>query len=69
MDGWEVLARKEEDEMLRTIPVVMVSAQDPNDEPLRCQMVCATMGDGLTLDQVIACTLEFSKAMLGTASP
>ncbi|MCJ7797267.1 MAG: hypothetical protein MUQ56_10965, partial [Thermoleophilia bacterium] len=69
MDGWEVLAHMKEDGTLRDIPAIMVSAQDPADEPPKCQMFCATIGDGLTLDQVIACTLGFSRAVMGTPSP
>ncbi|NLE43318.1 MAG: hybrid sensor histidine kinase/response regulator [Chloroflexi bacterium] len=58
MDGWQVLERKLADERIRAIPTVIVSAQDPSEQPSMSPMVVATMGGGLSLNQVLRCSLE-----------
>jgi signal transduction histidine kinase/CheY-like chemotaxis protein len=55
MDGWQVLASKEEDEALRSIPVFLLSAQDPHDEPLASQIIMATMGERTPFHKLLQC--------------
>ena len=64
VDGWQVLAVKREDETIRDIPVVLVSAQDPTEQPPRSQALLVTMGEGLSLSQVLRCSLRLSTALL-----
>jgi len=64
MDGWQVLALKGRDEMMRDIPVVLVSAQDPREQPLASQALVATMGSGLSLNKLLRCSLEISALLL-----
>ena len=45
MDGWQVLAAKALDDALRPIPVFLLSAQDPGDEPLSSQILVAAAGE------------------------
>lgn len=48
MDGHEVLAAKRGREAIRDIPVVMISAQDMVETPVRSRLLAATMGEGLS---------------------
>ncbi|MBI3959434.1 MAG: response regulator, partial [Chloroflexi bacterium] len=45
MDGWQVLAARALDDELRSIPVFLLSAQDPGDEPLSSQILIAAAGE------------------------
>ncbi len=53
IDGWQVLASKAQDEAVRDIPVILVSAQDPMERPLRSSMLLATIGEGLSLSKIV----------------
>jgi CheY-like chemotaxis protein len=64
MDGWEVLALKERDARIRDIPVVLISAQDPEEQPLVSPALVATMGRGLTLTELLRCSLGLSALLL-----
>jgi signal transduction histidine kinase/CheY-like chemotaxis protein len=55
MDGWEVLRIKNQDERLRAIPVIFISAQDPLERPLTSRVVMASMGEGITLNRLLRC--------------
>jgi CheY-like chemotaxis protein len=52
MDGWQVMATKGEDEAVRDIPVILVSAQDPVQPPTACTMLLATIDRGLSPTKV-----------------
>ena len=65
MSGWEVLRRIRTDETIADIPVVVVSAQDPTDQPFRSSFLVATTDRGLVLDDVLRCSLAVSQIMLG----
>ena len=64
MDGWQLLAIKGEDAAIRDIPLILVSAQDPVDQPLVSEGLLLAMGDGLPLAKVLRGTLEMSALML-----
>jgi signal transduction histidine kinase/CheY-like chemotaxis protein len=64
VDGWEVMARKAEDDQISSIPVLLVSAQDPNDEPHVSCGIVATMGEGVSLGKLLRCTQELAAVML-----
>ena len=64
MDGWQVLDAKAQDELTRDIPVVLVSAQDPRDQPLASELVVATMGGGLSISKVLRCCRQLSALLL-----
>ena len=53
LNGWQVLAAKREDAAIRDIPVILVSAQDPHDLPLRSEIVAATVGSGLSVSKLL----------------
>jgi CheY-like chemotaxis protein len=63
MDGWQVLMHKQQDVLIRDIPVVLVSAQDPADRPLVSPIIVAAMGEGVALNKVLRCSLELSKLL------
>ncbi len=64
MDGWQVLEAMEQNEGARNIPVFLVSAQDPADQPLVSQFLLATMDGGLSLNRLLRCSLEISNLLL-----
>jgi CheY-like chemotaxis protein len=64
MDGWQVLEEMAADEALRGIQTVMVSAQDPQDEPLSSRMVVGTMGRGLSVGRVLSCSRALARELM-----
>ncbi len=64
MDGWQVLEAKNRDAALQPIPVILVSAQDRPEGPRLSQVLMATMGGGLALTKVLACSLDLAKELL-----
>jgi signal transduction histidine kinase/CheY-like chemotaxis protein len=64
MDGWQVLARKQQDAAIRDIPVVLVSAQDPAERPVTSRALLATLGDEISLSKLLRCSLGISKILL-----
>jgi CheY-like chemotaxis protein len=67
-DGWQVLEIKSQDEEIRDIPVVIVSAQDPAEEPPNTEAVLLTMDGGLSLSKLLRCAINFSASMLQPGS-
>ena len=63
-DGWQLLDRKRHDLSIRDIPVVVVSAQDPMQQPAMTKLMVVAMGEGLALDKLLRNTLSVSASML-----
>ncbi|NLE43250.1 MAG: response regulator [Chloroflexi bacterium] len=63
LDGWGVLEQKGRDPMLREVPVILVSAQDPMDQPRVSDTFYATTGGGISVSQLLRCALGFSEAV------
>lgn len=63
-DGWEVLKQKYQDEAIRDIPVILVSARDPMDLPFSSQALLVSIGDGIPLGKLMACSLRISELLL-----
>lgn len=63
-DGWQVLEIKRRDVGIRDIPVIIVSAQDPAEEPPSTEAVLLTMGGGMSLSKLLRCSLDFSTILL-----
>jgi len=68
MDGWQVLKRKGQDDSIQNIPVILVSAQDPVEQPVRSQALSLAMGAGLSLNQLLRCSLGLSELLLSPES-
>ncbi len=66
MDGFRFLSQKNEDDALRDIPVVIISAQDPSGHPIVSHGLGATRGGGLPIPQLLACIDTLSR-ILSTA--
>jgi len=60
MDGWEVLGIMRGDGRWRDIPVVVVSAQDVQEQPLVSGAFLATMGRGLSVSKLLRCSSSVS---------
>jgi signal transduction histidine kinase/CheY-like chemotaxis protein len=65
--GWEVLEEMHRDERLSEVPVFMVSAQDPVDQPPVSSYLLATMEEGLTVGLWLNCALGLSSLLLSPA--
>ena len=55
VDGWQVLTAKGQEENLRRIPVVLVTAQDPQNQPLSSEYLVASLGAGLPFGKIMDC--------------
>jgi CheY-like chemotaxis protein len=66
IDGWQVLEAKQNDEELEDIPVIIITAQDPNPEPPRSRVLLTTVGDGIALDKLVDGAAVLSAVMSGT---
>jgi signal transduction histidine kinase/CheY-like chemotaxis protein len=55
MDGFQVLARKNRDAQVKDIPVIVISAKDPLDEPITSGTLTATRNGGLSVYEVVSC--------------
>jgi signal transduction histidine kinase/CheY-like chemotaxis protein len=64
MNGWEVMALRNEYESIRDIPVILVSAQDPIKEPAASRVLAATMGEGVSLNKLLRGSLTLSTLFL-----
>ena len=65
IDGWQVIESMGRDQTTRDVPVIVVSAQDPTEQPMASPVLLATMGEGLSLSQLLRCSLEMSSLLLG----
>lgn len=55
LDGFQLLAIKEQDPNLRDIPVILISALDPLGQPIASNMLAVVRGGGLSAHQVLTC--------------
>ncbi|MGQ9681098.1 MAG: ATP-binding response regulator [Anaerolineae bacterium] len=55
MDGFAFLAARREDPDLRSVPVIVISAQDPTGQPVVSSGLAVTRGGGLTARQLLDC--------------
>jgi CheY-like chemotaxis protein len=63
MDGWGALAAKRDDERIRDIPTILVSAQDVLDVPLRSQALLVTVEEGFSTDNALDCAAILSRLL------
>lgn len=64
LDGWQMLAVKNQEPSIKNIPTVIVSAQDPLDEPLQSGILVAAFGEGIELNKLLPCSLALSELLL-----
>lgn len=63
IDGWQVMERKGKDDEIADIPVIFVSARDPAEQPMASQVLLVTTGGGLSLSQLLRCSLELPELL------
>ncbi len=51
MDGWQVLKAMKEDPNLSNVPVILISAHDFNETPVRSKAVILMDGEGISLEK------------------
>ncbi|MBI1298687.1 response regulator [bacterium] len=68
MDGWQVLKTKMTDPLIATIPTYLLSAQDPNQEPLSTKVISLRMGEPLPFRALLRC-VEVVPALLREGTP
>jgi CheY-like chemotaxis protein len=64
MDGWQTLELKKQDETIKDVPVVVISAKDFAGQPTTSQFLLATLGQGLSVDKFLRCSLDLSAVLL-----
>jgi signal transduction histidine kinase/DNA-binding response OmpR family regulator len=64
MDGWQILRLKNEDETIKGIPTIIVSAQDPMGHMVESKVLLMAMGQGLSMSRLLRCSLELSTLLL-----
>jgi signal transduction histidine kinase/DNA-binding response OmpR family regulator len=66
MDGFQFLAVKNQEPLLRSVPVILISARDPQGHPIASNALAVTRGGGMSMNQVLAC-IEALSSILGSA--
>ena len=63
MDGFQLLALREQDEALRGIPIIVLSAQDPVGRPVIGSVLAVTHRGGLSAHQLLTSMQAISQAL------
>ena len=63
-DGWQTLEAFQEEDALRGVPIIIVSAQDPQDQPAQSEWLLATIGGGLPISKVLHCFQGIASSLL-----
>ena len=69
MDGIQLLASRSSDPNISKIPVIIISARDPIDQPLCSHSLLVTRGGGLPVSQILTCITVLSDILGTTGSP
>jgi CheY-like chemotaxis protein len=67
MDGFQVLREKHQDPSISEIPVVVVSATDPTNEPIASDMLSVTCSGGLSTRDLLASIQAISEILSPSA--
>jgi DNA-binding response OmpR family regulator len=62
--GWSLLTRLRQAENLCSVPVIIVSAQDPADQPTNSDLLVVTIGEGITPTRLLRCIQQASATLL-----
>jgi signal transduction histidine kinase/CheY-like chemotaxis protein len=63
MSGWDVIEYKNKSQRIKSIPVIIVSAQDPVEPSTKSNLLLATVASGFSGETVLRCSLELSKLL------
>jgi signal transduction histidine kinase/CheY-like chemotaxis protein len=69
LDGWQVLEYAVSHEEIPCVPTFFVSGQDPRDQPPRSDFLLAAVDGGLSLNNLLRCSLEISNLLLQPEEP
>lgn len=64
LDGWQVLAFRQDHPVLRDVPVTIISAQDPTVQPGNSDVLMVTVDGGIPRHKLLACGLALSSLLL-----
>jgi signal transduction histidine kinase/CheY-like chemotaxis protein len=64
MNGWQVLGHLRQEPQTKDLPVYFLSAQDPADQPPGSKLVLAAMGEELSLNWLLRCSVALSELLL-----
>jgi signal transduction histidine kinase/CheY-like chemotaxis protein len=64
MDGWQMLERLRRDQRTEDLPVILLSARDPIDQPQTSSFLLAAIRGGISIKKMLRCSLELSALLL-----
>ncbi|MCX7682018.1 MAG: ATP-binding protein [Anaerolineae bacterium] len=64
MNGWQVLERLRSEEGVAGMSVLLVSAQDLIEQPPESPLLVAALGEGLSLNRLLRCSVALSELLL-----
>jgi len=69
MSGWQILEAKNRHASLRDIPVIILSAQDPAEQPAASPIFLATIEKGFSINKLLHCSLEVAAFLTKPEEP
>jgi CheY-like chemotaxis protein len=69
MDGFQLMAVKNEDPELREIPIVLISARDPLGQPILSNSLAVTCRRGMSAHDILASIDALSRILSSASSP
>ena len=63
LDGFQFLEIQAHDPELQNIPVVIISARDPSQQPIMSRAIAVTQNSGIALPQLLACMSALSQIL------
>jgi signal transduction histidine kinase/CheY-like chemotaxis protein len=69
MDGFQFLAEKEKSPEWQDIPVILISARDPQGQPIVSNTLTVTRNGGLSVNQLLACVGALSEILSPVGQP
>ena len=63
LDGFRLLAAKNQDATLRAIPAIVMTARDPVGQPIVSNALTVTQQGGLSVAQLLACITALSEIL------
>jgi CheY-like chemotaxis protein len=67
MDGFQFLRIKAQDKRLKDLPVIVISARDPQGHPIVSNFLAVTRGGGLSVQQLLAAIQALAGALVPNA--
>ena len=64
MDGWTCLEQIRDNAHTADLPVFVISAQDPADEPARSPYLFISMEEGFSVKRLLRCSLELAQLLM-----